>query len=141
MISTKFCSAVEVVDVITCDKFLAIVKGMWRRADSRPKMSAAAAAACRSVRVGGGGATNLAAAAARRDRLRALLTSTRASPNRPSHSPSPRPLGISHHHLLSMTTWLYGGCAKSGHISLLTSLGLRRNLCPFYNRHTYFYQC
>jgi len=42
-----------------------------RRADSRPKMSAATAR--RSVRVGGGGATNLAAAAARRDRLRALV--------------------------------------------------------------------
>ena len=46
-----------------------------RRADNRPKMSAAAATARRSARVGGGGATNLAAVAARRDRLRALTAS------------------------------------------------------------------
>ena len=52
-----------------------------RRADSRPKMSSAAAR--RSVRVGGGGATNLAAAAAQRDRLRALSIGTPASADCP----------------------------------------------------------
>ena len=58
-----------------------LTTGAAPRRHSRPKMSAVAATARRSARVGGGGATNLAAAAAWRDRLRALLLTRRASEN------------------------------------------------------------